>query len=185
MSKLKFSRFLPKKVQGLQGTLPSKDLSPKTGRKPSVKMVRIQVLSKDLKGFINRFKNTSRQDLREIDNEYLQLLQVISDVCVGVWRTRSKMIDPANGEPFEEAKRALRPLENTLDTLLQAGFEIRDSTNKPYVVGMLEKVVTWEQKEDLQDETIIETIRPTIVYHQEVLKNGEIVVGIPVRAKSI
>jgi hypothetical protein len=111
-----------------------------------------------------------------------QLLQLLADVCVGMWRTHSKMIDPNSGEALEETMRAFRPLQSTIDILLQGGFEIKDHTNKPYVVGMLEKVVAWETVESLKSEMIIETIRPTIIYHEMVLKQGEIIVGVPPKA---
>ena len=107
------------------------------------------------------------------------MLQLLADVCVGMWRTHSKMVDSTSGEA---TRRALRPLESTMDILRQAGFEIKDHTDKPYVVGMQEKVVAWETKEGLKSEMIIETIRPTIIYQEMVIKQGEIIVGVPPKA---
>jgi hypothetical protein len=119
--------------------------------------------------------------LPDNEQEYLQLILLLADVCVGVWRARSKLMDPNSGEPLEEAKRALRPLDSTRDLLIQSGFEIRDITKQPYDVGMLDKVVTWEKREDLTREMVIETIRPTILYKDKMIKQGEIIVGTPPR----
>lgn len=185
MSNAKNFRHPSKKTLGLRGGLRQLDYPREIRIKPPDRLDEIQILAEDLAGLLDWFKNYYKKDIPEKDKEYLELLQIISEVCVGVWRARSKMIDPVSGEPLEESKRALRPLESTLDTLLQGGFEIKDYTNKPYVVGMLEKVVTWEQKEDLRNEIIIETIRPTIIYHEKVLQNGEIIVGVPLKTKSI
>lgn len=142
----------------------------------------IQDLATDLANLLDWFKNYYKKEVPEKDKEYMQLLNLIGEICIGLWRAKSKMIDPNNGEPFETTRRALRPIESTLDLLRQNGFEIKEKTNSPYVIGMLEKVITWEHKEGLTSEVIIETIKPTIVYQEKVIKQGEIIVGVPLKA---
>jgi len=142
----------------------------------------IQSLATDLANLVDWFKQYYKKEVPEKDKEYLHLLNLVGEICVGIWRAKLKMIDTQSGEPLEETRRALRPIESILDLLRQNGFEIKDRTNTPYVIGMLEKVVTWEEKEGLTSEVIIETIKPTIVYQEKVLKQGEIIVGVPPKA---
>lgn len=178
-------RHPSKKALDFQASIRQLDYPKEIRIKPPDRLDEIQNLATDLAGLLDWFKNYYKKDVPEKDKDYLHLLQVISEVCVGVWRAKSKLIDSTNGESTEQTRRALRPIESTLDTLQQGGFEIKDHTNKPYVVGMLEKVVSWEQKEDLTEEIIIETLRPTIIYQDRVLQNGEVVVGVPLKTKSI
>ena len=142
----------------------------------------IQVLATDLANLLDWFKNYYKKEVPEKDKEYLHLLNLIGEICIGLWRAKSKMVDSDSGEPLEETRRALRPIDSTLDLLRQSGFEIKDRTNTPYVIGMLEKVITWENKEGLTSEVIIETIKPTIVYQEKIIKQGEIIVGVPPKA---
>lgn len=146
---------------------------------PSDRVDEIQTLTTELASLLDWFKNFYKKDVSSKDKEYLSLIELIGEICVGLWRSRSKMVDPDSGEPVDETKRALRPIENTLDLIRSNGFEIIDRTGESYVVGMLEKVVSWESSETLTKETIIETIRPTINYQNKLLKLGEIVVGTP------
>jgi hypothetical protein len=169
---------LLKKIQAIRAELQQLDHPAETGIKRPDRLDEIQIREEGLHRPLDWFK----KDVTEKDKEYLQLLQLLADVCVGMWRTHSKMIDPNSGEALEETRRALRPLESTMDILRQGGFEIKDHSNKPYVVGMLENVVAWETKEGLKSEMIIETIRPTIIYQEMVLKQGEIIVGVPPKA---
>jgi hypothetical protein len=179
MSSTKNNRHPSKKTSGLRAELRQMDFPAELRIKQPDRLDEMQVLAEELAGLLDWFKKYYKKDVPEKDKEYLQLLQLLGEVCVGLWRTRSKLIDSNSGEPLEEIKRALRPLESTLDTLRQGGFEIKDRTNQPYVIGMLEKVVIWEPQAGLTREMIIETIRPTIIYQEMVLKQGEIVVGVP------
>lgn len=116
-----------------------------------------------------------------IEKEDKTILNLFAEVCVGLWRSRNKLIDPGTNLPSNESPRALRSIETTLDHLKMNGFEIKDRINEPYVVGMIEKVIAWENTVGIDNEKIIETIKPTIIYKDQVLRVGEIIVGVPVK----
>jgi hypothetical protein len=115
----------------------------------------------------------------DYSEQMLLLLHLLAEVATGLWRTQQRMVQPGTSEPLEAFKRAYRPLQSTLDTLQQAGLEMIDRTNRPYAVGLSEKVIAYETSPNLAQETIIETIKPSIYYQGHLLQLGEIIVGQP------
>lgn len=109
----------------------------------------------------------------------LEILRLLAEVTTGVWRSRQRMLTPGSQEPREEMRRAFRPLQATLDSLQQAGIEIVDRINQKYVTGLVERVIATEPTPGLVSEMIIETIKPSIYYHGQLLQQGEVIVGVP------
>ncbi len=106
-------------------------------------------------------------------------LDQIAAIATHVWRAKSKLIDPASGQPREETKRTYRHIESTLDALGQMGVVIRDQLNEPYDPGLPVNVLTFQPMPGLSRDTIVEVLRPTIIWQDRVLQVGEVVVGTP------
>jgi|HubBroStandDraft_5_1064220.scaffolds.fasta_scaffold263854_1 hypothetical protein len=106
-------------------------------------------------------------------------LDQIAVIATHVWRAKSKLIDPASGQPREETRRTYRHIESTLDTLAQMGVVIRDQLNEPYDPGLPVNVLTFQPMPGLSRDTIIEVLRPTIIWQERVLQIGEVIVGTP------
>ena len=106
-------------------------------------------------------------------------LDQMAAIATHVWRAKSKLIDPATGQPREETKRTYRHIESTLDALAQMGVVIRDQLNEPYDPGLPVNVLTFQPMPGLSRDTIIEVVRPTIIWGERVLQVGEVVVGTP------
>jgi hypothetical protein len=66
-----------------------------------------------------------------------------------------------------------------LDVLASREFEIRDDTSTQYVAGMALKVVAFQPTEGIDQETICETIRPSVYYRGKLVQRGEVVVATP------
>ncbi|HWZ95652.1 MAG TPA: hypothetical protein VNW30_10695 [Opitutaceae bacterium] len=106
-------------------------------------------------------------------------LDQVAAIATHVWRAKSKLVDPATGQPREETRRTYRHIESTLDTLAQMGVVIRNLLNEPYDPGLPVNVLTFQPTPGLGRDTIIEVVRPTIIWQDRVLQVGEVVVGTP------
>jgi len=106
-------------------------------------------------------------------------LDQVAAIATHVWRAKSKLVDPATGQPREETRRTYRHIESTLDALAQMGVVIRNLLNEPYDPGLPVNVLTFQPTPGLGRDTIIEVVRPTIIWQDRVLQVGEVVVGTP------
>jgi len=109
----------------------------------------------------------------------LPALDQIAAIATNVWRAKGKLIDPATGQPREETKRTYRHIESTLDALTQMGVVIREQLYEPYDPGLPVNVLTFQPMPGLSRDTIVEIVRPTIIWQDRVLQVGEVVVGTP------
>jgi hypothetical protein len=103
----------------------------------------------------------------------------IAAIATHVWRAKKKLIDPGSGQPHEETKRTYRHIESTLDALAQMGVVISDQLNEPYDPGLPVNVLTFQPMPGLSRDTIVDVVRPTIIWRERVLQVGEVVVGTP------
>jgi len=122
--------------------------------------------------------------LLPINSALFDLLKLLAVMATGIWRTRQKMLVPGGDQPADEYRKAFRPLESTYQSMLQAGLEIIDRVNQPYIMGLSEKVIAIDAVDGLDREMVIETIKPTILYHGNAIQLGEIVVGAPPKLKN-
>lgn len=105
----------------------------------------------------------------------------LADLATELWRLRGKMLDAQTGRPREEVRRAFRHLEGAWESLEQAGVQIQDHARSAYDPGLSIQVLAFQPTPDLESETIIETIRPTIYVKGQRIQVGEVIVGTPER----
>lgn len=115
-------------------------------------------------------------------------LKFLADVGTGLWRMRRNMVPPGtsrllDARPLEEMRKPFRWLVSTWDTLKESGLEIQDHTGDRYISGQSLKA-HFETAPDLHEDTIIDTIKPTIYFDGKIIQMGEVVVGTPDLAQS-
>ena len=103
----------------------------------------------------------------------------LAALATHVWRTKGKMVDSATGEPKEDSKRAYRHVEASIETLAQMGVTINDWLDQPYDPGLPVKVLTFQPHPGVTRDTVIEAVRPTVIWREQLLQLAEVVVGIP------
>jgi len=91
-----------------------------------------------------------------------------------------KTVDPTTGEPRDEMKRVHRHIEGALEVLKQMGLTINDWVNQPYDAGLPVKVLTFQPSPGVKRDTVLETVRPTVMWKDRIVQVGEVVVGTPV-----
>lgn len=122
----------------------------------------------------------ARPGTMQIPNEIRDLLGPLIEMATYTWRLKVRMVDPQSGEPKDESRKLYRFVEGLFRALSDAGIQVIDKTGRPYDSGMSEKVINFEQVPGLLKEEIIETVRPSVRWKDQILFHGEIVVGIPV-----
>ncbi|MBI5382210.1 MAG: hypothetical protein HZA31_09955 [Opitutae bacterium] len=103
----------------------------------------------------------------------------IATLATQLWRARVKLLDPQTTPPGGDAHRSLRHIESSLETLAAMGVCIRDHLQEPYDPGLPINVITFLPTAELARDTVIETIRPSIFWHDRLLQSGEVIVGTP------
>ncbi len=103
----------------------------------------------------------------------------LAGLATQVWRVRTRIIDPETGQPREEMRRIHRHIEAAFEVFTQMGFTINDWLSQPYDTGLPVKVLTFQPTPDLTRDTVLEAVRPTVMWKERLLQMGEVIVGIP------
>jgi hypothetical protein len=81
--------------------------------------------------------------------------------------------------PLPEYRRAFPAVREAWRTLQEAGVQIIDHEGDRYDSGLSLEVQNFQPQPDLMHECIIQTIAPTIIWKEERIQQGVVVVGIP------
>lgn len=117
---------------------------------------------------------------RELDAMMASLCQVATNI----WRAKTKMVDAATQAPKEETRRLYRHVEGAMEGFAQMGLQINDLINQPYDAGLPVKVLTYQPTPGVTRDTIIEVVRPSVIWKDRLLQVGEVVVGIPMNLET-
>jgi len=105
-------------------------------------------------------------------------------VATNAWRLRSRLVNTDTGEPRddlkkEDVRKLVRHLEAIFESFSQIELEIKDRTGEAFDYGLPEKVITTQPQPGLKKEQIIETIRPSIYWNNQLAQQGEVVIATP------
>jgi hypothetical protein len=101
------------------------------------------------------------------------------DIAIHAWRMQRRMTDRVTKEVKEEHKAMHRSVAGIQETLTAMGFTVRDREGDFYDYGLPEKVVAAEKRAGISREMVVETIRPSVFFGDQLLKPGEIVIAVP------
>jgi len=110
----------------------------------------------------------------------VELVQALVKVATDAWRMQRKMVEPDSTVPKEEFKRVYRHIDSIMDALAEAQIELRDPTGANYDSGMALRVVSFEDMENVNRETVKETIKPAILWKGQLVQHAEVIIGTPV-----
>jgi hypothetical protein len=106
----------------------------------------------------------------------------IAEMATGLWRMRTRMLDPETNRALDSMKRPFRHLESVWELLNTAGIEVQDHTNETFNSGLALSVIAFQPTEGLDRERVLETIRPSIYRGDRVVQMGQVIVGTPLAA---
>ena len=108
-------------------------------------------------------------------------MRLLVDVGTNLWRLRGKMIEPGTDQPLAEMQRAHRHFGGIWDALADAGLDIREHAGEPFpergIYGL--KALVYQPTPGISRETVIETVKPTIYFQDQMIQMGEVIVGTP------
>lgn len=109
------------------------------------------------------------------------MAQMLADVGTSLWRLRVRLLQPNAGMPSEEMKRTLRHLDAAWDALHEGGLQVIDHTGEeiPEAGHYALKMISFQPTEGISKEKVIETLKPTIRFREQVIQIGEVIVGMP------
>ena len=108
-----------------------------------------------------------------------ELLKLVSEMSNGIWRANNKLKSSYHDKDNNDIRLSIKHLESVITILEKAGFEIKDHNGELFDIGMALNVLTFQPMPDIEKDTIIETIKPTIYYNDAIIQRGQVIVAKP------
>jgi hypothetical protein len=108
-----------------------------------------------------------------------KMIKAIADLATNAWKAKAKMVDSASGEARDDMKRVYRHIEGMFESFQEMGLEIKDHTGEIFDYGLPLKVVTTQPTPGITKERVIETLKPTIYWQEQIIQLGEVVIATP------
>jgi len=103
----------------------------------------------------------------------------LSGLATQIWRARARIVDPETGAPREEMRRIYRHIEGAFEMFAEMGLTMNDWVKQPYDPGLPLKVLTFQPTPGILRDTVLEAVRPTVIWKDRLLQMGEVIVGTP------
>ena len=107
----------------------------------------------------------------------------LAGLATQVWRARNRIVDPLTGEPREEMRRVNRHIEGAFEMFAEMGLKLNDWLRQPYDAGLPLKVLTFQPTPGIVRDTVLEAVRPTVIWKDRLLQMGEVIVGTPISSE--
>ncbi len=98
------------------------------------------------------------------------------------WKMKVRLMDgdePRDELKKDDLKKLMRNVDSMFEALSALGLEVRDRTGEPFDYGLPDKIVSSSPRAGLTRELIVETIRPTIYWQNQIAQTGEVVIATP------
>lgn len=110
---------------------------------------------------------------------------VVAGLVTELWRARNKVDGPgAEQDPPRAVRWANRYLAAADDRLVRAGIEVEGHDGLRFDVGMDLRVLAYQDDPDVAEETVVETVRPSVRRAGRLIQEGEVIVAVPERAEA-
>ena len=120
-------------------------------------------------------KTQSQSDISECE----MLKNALIEVAGQVWRFKSRLGVLEKTIEARQWKGLDSVVRSILSSLLQAGLELKDHTGEAICGGEAWTIVSWETVEGIETTRVIETVRPTLYYNNELIQPAEVIAGKP------
>ncbi len=135
-----------------------------------------------LAGLIQQIEDESTRNISAEESgasSNLDKVELLADVATGLWRARKNLVVKGSDTPREGMSKVFRHVQSIYDALEVAGMQIRDHTREKWADGRSINVVAFQPMPELSQETIIETIKPSVFYNDKHIQKAQVIVGTP------
>lgn len=105
--------------------------------------------------------------------------RTVADVATNMWRVLKRFSDDSDGEVPKAQRMAMRNLSAMSERLHEAGIRVQDHDGIPWDPGMSLKAIAYEPRPNVERETVVETVRPTVYRGGQCIQFGHVIVGVP------
>lgn len=103
----------------------------------------------------------------------------VADLATNMWRVLKRFSSNGDGEVSKAQRMATRNLTAMSDRLNDAGVRVQDHDGIPWDPGLSLKAIAYEPRPNLERETVVETVRPTVYRGGQCIQIGHVIVGVP------
>jgi molecular chaperone GrpE (heat shock protein) len=136
----------------------------------------IDALTKQIKSILSSQRDAGTTIRYAVPEKFVKS---IADVATNAWKARTKMMDGSSGEVREDMKRVHRHIEAMFESFREMGLEIKDHTGEIFDYGLPLNVVTTQPTPGITKERVLETLKPTIYWQEQMIQMGEVVIATP------
>jgi hypothetical protein len=104
--------------------------------------------------------------------------RAVAEIVTELWRT-SRKIDTGDGEAPKAQRQANRHLRAAWDHLAEAGIEAQSHDGLRFDVGLELDVLAYQDDPEAVEETVLETIRPSVYRDGRCIQIGQVIVAMP------
>jgi hypothetical protein len=105
--------------------------------------------------------------------------QAVADIATNMWRVLKRFSDNGSGEVTKAQRMATRNLTAMSERLSEAGVRVQDHDGMAWDPGMSLKAIAYEPRPNIDRETVVETVRPTVYRGGQCIQFGHVIVGVP------
>jgi hypothetical protein len=145
---------------------------------------KFQIAPPDWSAEISALQRLASAEVSGVQEFQQKAATAFCDIAIHAWRMQRRTTDRVTKEVKEEYKTLHRSVAGILEALTDVGFTLRDREGEFYDYGLPERVVAAEKREGISREMVIETIRPSILFGEQMVKPGEVVIAVPLEAAS-
>ncbi|WAL64633.1 hypothetical protein ORV05_27255 [Amycolatopsis cynarae] len=104
--------------------------------------------------------------------------KALAEAATNLWRAQRRLA--GDGERTSSRERqAGRYLRTVRDALAEAGLVVQDHDGDTFHPGRSLEALLFQEEPGLTTETVLETVRPSVYFHDRRIQMGQVIVGSP------
>jgi hypothetical protein len=103
--------------------------------------------------------------------------KALAEAATSLWRAQRKLTQAGRSAENRQTGRYLRACA---EALAAAGLAVQEHDGTAFNAGRALDVLVYQDDPGVSEETIVETVRPSVYYHDQQIQRGEVIVARPV-----
>ncbi|MFC9692250.1 hypothetical protein ACFTSF_27120 [Kribbella sp. NPDC056951] len=105
----------------------------------------------------------------------------LAEAATSLWRAQRKLTQAGRSAENRQTGRYLR---TCAEALAAAGLVVQEHDGTAFNAGRALDVLVYQDDPGVTEETIVETVRPSVYYHDQQIQRGEVIVARPTADQS-